>query len=51
LWGNSLEQSVRCAVENPAAAYGLKIAPISAGETADLLLIGPNGQLVRTFGF
>ncbi|MDA8795845.1 amidohydrolase family protein [Aquiluna sp.] len=51
LWGNSLEQSVRCAVANPAAAYGLRVAPISAGETADLLLIGPNGQLVRTFGF
>ena len=48
-WGNSLQESVRCAVENPAAAYGLKTAPILDGENADLLLIGPNGHLVRTF--
>lgn len=48
-WGNDLQHAVRCAVENPAAAYGLPLQPIAEGQPGDLLLLGSGGELIRTF--
>ena len=50
-WGNTVEQAARCAIDNPAAAYGLQVPQLEAGQRADLILLDDQGRLNRTFGF
>lgn len=50
-WGNPVEQAARCAIDNPAAAYGLQVPQLAEGQSADLILLDDQGGLARTFGF